>query len=129
MLCRDREFFDKQVEWVLKRLPEKVTRLLEEVPLCVEDKPSAKFLREMDFDDPEGVCGCFVGRSIDKKSYGAIHPDQIVIYRLGIYDLATDESGYVDRKELREQIRITIIHELGHYHGMNEDEVREWGYG
>ncbi len=125
-----RRYFDEQVEWVLRRLPEKVLRLLDEVPLCVEDHPSKTLMRRMGVEDPDDLCGCFHGRAIDERdALNAVTPDQIMIFRRGIYGMAYDEEGRPSRKELRNQIRITIVHELGHYHGMDEDEVREWGYG
>jgi predicted Zn-dependent protease with MMP-like domain len=42
--------------------------------------------------------------------------------------MATDPSGEIDEAELRRQIRITILHELGHYHGLTEAELEELGY-
>jgi predicted Zn-dependent protease with MMP-like domain len=43
--------------------------------------------------------------------------------------MATNRRGHVDEAELRRQIRITILHELGHHFGMTEDDLRELGYG
>jgi predicted Zn-dependent protease with MMP-like domain len=42
--------------------------------------------------------------------------------------MAKDRHGRIDEQELRRQIRITVLHELGHYHGLDERELRELGY-
>jgi predicted Zn-dependent protease with MMP-like domain len=54
--------------------------------------------------------------------------DAIYIYRQGILALATDHQGKIDDLELRRQIRITVLHELGHHHGIGEKELRTLGY-
>lgn len=126
----DREYFDRQVDWVMARLPARIHELLEEVPLCVEDRPSRRLMKEMQIDHPAELCGCFLGLAIDERNeFHAVMPNQILLFRLGLTEMAVDAEGRLDEEELREQIRITIIHELAHYHGMDEEEVDEWGYG
>lgn len=129
MKQRMRDYFDAQVDWVLEHLPEPVLRLLDEVPLCVEDWPSEQIMRDMGVEYPDELCGCFVGQAINEHLEGSVTPDQIMIYRLGIFGLARELAGRPSQRELRKQIRTTILHELGHYHGMDEEAVWEWGYG
>ena len=57
----NRDYFDEQVEWVLARLPQKVLRILLEVPLHVEDQPTKRLQQELEIDDPEELCGYFCG--------------------------------------------------------------------
>jgi predicted Zn-dependent protease with MMP-like domain len=56
-------------------------------------------------------------------------PDVVTIYREGILSAAADDNGRIGKSRLREQIRITILHELGHHHGLTEGELRRLGYG
>ena len=127
---KKRDYFDKQVEWVLNRLPQKILRLLDEVPLHVEDRPSRRVMREMNIRYDDDLCGLFSGVAIDEKyERNQSTPNAVTIYRKGILSLAYDQQGDFDRTELREQIRITILHELAHFHGMDEDEIAEIGYG
>ena len=56
-------------------------------------------------------------------------PNSITIFRRGIIAESKSEWGKVSRIRLRKQIRITILHELAHLHGMDEDEIVEIGYG
>jgi len=56
-------------------------------------------------------------------------PDTVTIYREGILSAAADRHGRISTKRLREQIRITILHEIGHHHGLTEEDLRKLGYG
>ena len=139
MRPNNRKFFDRQVEWVLARLPQKVFRLLTEVPLHVEDQPSKQLMRELKIGDADELCGYFCGMPKSKSNayFGSniyFTPDapiltSITIFRRGIVATARNEQGKVSKNELREQIRITILHELAHYHGIEEEELVEIGYG
>ena len=125
-----RAFFDKQVNKVLERLPQRIHELLEEVPLYVEDYPSRQLMREMNLEYRDELCGCFVGQTIDNRfDNGTGSPGFIAIFREAVYQQALDEEDYVDSKKLREEIKITILHELAHYHGIEEEELEQLGYG
>ncbi|MDR0871590.1 MAG: metallopeptidase family protein [Planctomycetaceae bacterium] len=128
---RVRKFFDRQVRWVLKRLPRQVRCLLGEVPLRVEDHPSVRLRKELNIHDRGGLLGHFSGvsRNAGIALCETAAPAFITIYRLGIFEAVTDETGRINLNELREQIRITVLHELGHYHGLEEEELDEIGYG
>ena len=127
---KKRAYFDRQVDWVVERLPKRVLRMLEEIPLHVEDRPSKRQMQELGVDHPNDLCGCFVGVAIgDRYSYRAKHSSFITIFRGGIFENSVDDEGYIDRRKLREQIRVTILHELGHYVGFDEDELDDLGYG
>jgi len=130
MKPKKRAYFDRQVDWVVERLPKRVLRMLEEIPLHVEDRPSRRQMKELSVDHPNDLCGCFVGIAEgDRHSYQAKNANAIVIFRAGIFEESVDDEGYVDRPTLREQIRVTILHELGHFVGFDEDELDELGYG
>ncbi len=130
MLPKKRDFFDKQVEWVLAQLPRTVLRLLDEVPLHVEDRPSRTLMQEINVEHSDELCGLFSGVAIDEKyERNPTLPNCIIIFRRGIFALAYDQEGHFSRNELRNQIRITILHELAHFHGMDEDEIDALGYG
>ena len=136
---RNRDCFDQQVEWILARLPQSVLRLLREVPLHVEDQPSKQLMRELNIDDAEELCGYFSGvpyseggRHFGANVYlaaGVPMSNSITIFRRGIIAASHDEWGKVKRNSLRVQIRITILHELAHLHGMEDDEIAAIGYG
>jgi len=127
-----RDYFDEQVAWVLERLPKNVLRILLEVPLHVEDQPSKHLCQELELDDPEELCGCFTGVAYGEGSALSTNvslPNSITIFRRGIIAESRDENGKIRRSSLRHQIRVTILHELAHLHGMDEEEIGCLGYG
>jgi len=100
-----RRDFDESVRRALDALPPPIAAKLENVVLVVEDE---------DPDDPDlfGVC-----------REDLYMPVTIAIYRLPL------QESFPDRSELEQEIRITVLHELGHYFGMDERELDELGYG
>lgn len=134
---KNRDYFDRQVEWVLNRLPQGILRILKEVPLHVEDQPSKRLMQELDIDDPEELCGYYSGVPFTAVNVFGKHvylasdaplPNSVTIFRRGIIAESREEQGKVNRSTLRRQIRVTILHELAHLHGMNEEEIAEVGY-
>lgn len=128
---RVRARFDEQLEAVLEQLPPMVHELIEKVPLHVEDHPSAEMMAKMGVRRRHHLCGLYTGIPLTDRSvqHSGTLPDVVTIYREGILSSATDARGRVRTDRLREQIRITLLHELAHHHGLDEDEIRDLGYG
>ncbi len=112
-----REYFDELVEEVLEGLPETVRRTLDSVPLIVEDQPSRSIMRAMNIDDPDELQGLY-----------SHSPPTIHLFRRGVLLLSTTDNDEIDEDELVEQIRVTILHEIAHHRGFDEEEVGELGY-
>ena len=108
-----------------------VHELIERVPIHVEDYPSRQVMDQMGIRYREGLCGLYTGVPIGEKSvwHSVEMPDVVTIYRGGILAAASDPSGRIRRGRLRREIRKTVLHELGHHHGLDEDELRRLGYG
>jgi predicted Zn-dependent protease with MMP-like domain len=125
-----RQFFDAQMDEVLKAMPEQVHRLLDDVTMYVEDHPSREVMHRLRIRRRDQLCGLYTGIPLGSRSveHSGILSDAVHIYREGILSLATDRRGRLDEEELRRQIRLTVLHELGHYHGMSEKELRKLGY-
>ena len=131
--------FDRQVEWVLSQLPHSVIKMLHRVPLHVVDQPSKRLCKELKIASPDDLCGYFSGVPYGEKNgyFGSnvyLSADlpiltSITIFRRGIIAVSRNEFGKVRRCQLREQIKITILHELAHLHGIDEDEIDKLGYG
>ena len=128
---RTRDRFDEQLEWVLKRLPPMIHELIEKVPLHVEDYPSEEVMDRMDVKFVDDLCGLYTGIPIGEKSvtHSGTLPDVVTIYREGILTAAADPRGRITTDRLRAEIRITILHELAHHHGLTEEDLRKLGYG
>jgi predicted Zn-dependent protease with MMP-like domain len=126
----ERRLFDGILDGVLAELPPEIHRLLDEVPLVVEDYPSPELCEEFELEHLDELCGLHDGvpltdRSLD-QSVGM--PEEILIFREGIFAMATREDGTVDQAELRKQVRITVLHEIGHHFGLDEDDLAKLGF-
>ena len=126
---RERERFDGLLEQVLDGLPRRIAALLEEAPLIVEDHPDPKLLEELDLDpEEENLCGLHTGVPLTERSvsdsYG--EPETIHLFREGI----TAEAGGWEAGDaaVREEIRITLLHEIGHHFGLEEEDLQALGY-
>ena len=130
MTPKARERFDRLLERVLDELPPSVHALLDEVPLHVEDYPAPEIMKEMGLEHRDELCGLFTGVAITERSAerSGYSPDFVTIYREGIWANAADDEGHVIPKNLKEEIRTTILHELAHFHGINESELTDLGY-
>ncbi len=126
----ERDHFDRLVEQVLDELPDDLRRRFEEVPLVVEDFPSDEVMDAMDIEHIDMLCGLHSGIPLTERSveHSGTLPDQIEIYREGILTATADGDGYVSEPELLHQIRVTVLHELGHHFGLDEDDLRTLGY-
>ena len=123
--------FDAMLESVLDELPKEIMELIEEVPLVVEDYPSDEVLEEMGVEDPGDLCGLHTGIPLTERSTSdsGVLGDMIHVYRDGILNLVAEQEQDIVRPEpLRKQIRITILHEVGHHFGLDEDDLRRLGY-
>ena len=105
--------FEDQVRAALDELPPHIAGALENVAVVVEDENP---------EDPD-LLGLYHGVPLPERGdmAGSL-PDRISIYRVPL------EECFPDPAELREEIRITVLHELGHYFGLDEDRLEELGY-
>jgi predicted Zn-dependent protease with MMP-like domain len=115
----------KQVARVLDRLPKQFRQHLSNIEIVVEKRPAEELLLAEGLDPRhDTLYGLYQGVPLPDRSasYPPILPDKITIFSEPLLrDCATAE-------ELREQIRITVLHEIAHYFGMDEDEIDKLGY-
>jgi len=126
-----RDRFDGHLEQVLAELPSSVRKILDEVPLYVEDYPSAELQRSLRLRHPHDLCGLYQGVPMTQRTseHSGVLSDAVYLFRAGILSYVAAEHGSVTSKELKRQIRITLLHEIGHHHGLDEAELDELGYG
>jgi predicted Zn-dependent protease with MMP-like domain len=116
--------FDAAVEAALRELPEPVRRWLENVAIAVEDLPQDDDLVDGDPPHPPSILGIFRGSPLgDKASMDpwSHFPSSIVLYQTNLQRFARS------RRELVQEIRTTLLHEVGHFLGLDEDELEELG--
>jgi predicted Zn-dependent protease with MMP-like domain len=115
-----RQQFAKIVEEVLDSLPREFREQIRNVAVLVEDLPPDQLLRQTE-RPRQLLLGLFHGVPMTKKSVFDLRPgpDYVVLYQKNIEAVCSDEA------EVREQIRRTVIHELGHYFGMDEAQLKD----
>jgi len=128
--ARERERFDGLLEEVLESLPDELLERLETIPLIVEDSPDPKLLAEMGLPADEPLCGLHTGFMMTERSVEHAYslPEEIHLYRRGIIELAGGWESLEADDFVYEEIRITLLHELGHHFGLDEDDLERLGY-
>ncbi len=115
--------FDRAVEQALADVPAEFQRFLENVTIEVRNRPDAALMREHEI--PDDVLGFYIGVPLEDKGadLAAVPlPDRILIFRDNLCEMC--ESW----EELVDEIRITVLHEIGHHFGLDEDRLEELGY-
>jgi len=118
--------FERVVEEALEEIPEAVRRYLVNVPITVEDLPSDDDLHAADPPLSPAILGLFRGAPYGQKSSmdpWSHFPSSIVLYQRNLERFATD------RDDLAEEIGITLVHEVGHFLGLDEEELWARGLG
>lgn len=115
----NRRAFKELVAEALTSLPEEFAAAMENVAVVVEEEPTAEELESLGLDpEQDDLFGLYQGVPLPERGPDApVLPDRIAIYRLPI--LWACET----REEAVEEVRTTVIHELGHYFGLDEDEL------
>jgi predicted Zn-dependent protease with MMP-like domain len=105
--------FDDHVRAALDELPPHLAAALENIAVVVEDE---------NLEDPD-LLGLYHGVPLPERGDAAgLLPDKISIYRIPL------EESFPDPADLREEIRTTVLHELAHYFGLDEDRIADLGY-
>jgi predicted Zn-dependent protease with MMP-like domain len=108
-----RERFEELVAEALDGIPEEFTRAMRNVAVFAEDTP----------DDPN-LLGLYVGVPLTERTtgYAGVLPDRIMIYRSTICRISQNERQVVD------EVRKTVVHEVAHHFGIDDDRLHELGY-
>jgi Flp pilus assembly protein TadD/predicted Zn-dependent protease with MMP-like domain len=116
----DEETFRREVRTAVGALPAEERRALEDVPIEIQDLPDADDLVAVDPPLSPSILGLFRGPSEEEPCTAADGPRcrAIVFYRKNLLRFARD------RRELSEQVRVTLLHELGHLHGEDDEDLR-----
>jgi predicted Zn-dependent protease with MMP-like domain len=116
-----KERFNELVEEALREIPRRFRHAMKNVAVIVEDQPPLHILREMEIEPPDSLFGLYQGTPLPERgwTYGNTLPDRISIYQGPIVEACQDDE------EIRDCVAETVIHEFGHYFGMDEDQIEE----
>ena len=114
-----RREFERVVREALRGLPPGIQRRLENVAVVVEDFHSQDLLHEMGLNSPHDLLGLYQGVSLDRRGffYGNVLPDRITLFKRPI------EAQCHSRQELMETIQEVVLHEIGHYFGLDDEQL------
>jgi predicted Zn-dependent protease with MMP-like domain len=108
--------FEDVVGEALDGVPQELTRLMDNVAVFVEDDPPA---------DAPDLLGWYHGTPLTERgwSYAGVLPDRIVIFRQPLLRMCSS------RDELVDEVRITVVHEIAHHFGIDDERLHDLGYG
>ena len=117
----ERKKFERLVADALATIPRRFRNAMKNLAIVVEDEPSRDVLRDMDIKPPDTLLGLYQGIPLTERSwdYGNTLPDRILLFQ-GPLERESD-----DEDDLVVAIGETLIHEVGHYFGLSEEEIEE----
>ena len=115
------EEFEELVTEAISGLPEKFKEKMENIVVVIESLPSQELLRELKIKSPYGLLGLYRGVPYTRRGiwYRNIMPDKIIIFKKPI------EVRCRNKEEIKESVRRVVVHEIGHYFGLGEADLRK----
>lgn len=116
-----REAFEQLVADTLASLPRRFRKAMSNIAIIVEDEPARDLLHEMDIAPPDTLFGLYQGTPLTERGwhYGNALPDRILLFQ------GPHEREAQDDDDLIASIAETLIHEIGHYFGLSEEEIED----
>jgi len=119
----ERKAFEALVQRAIRALPAEFRDRLDNVEVIVEDWPSNELLERMDIPEDETLFGLYEGVPLTERGFQSpLYPDRIWIFQKPIEEECQTEQ------ELEEQVRITLLHEVAHFFGLDDDYLDDLGY-
>ena len=116
-----RQEFNRLVEEALDDIPPRFRQAMKNIAIVLEDEPSPELLADLDIEPPDSLYGLYQGTPLTERSwgYGNALPDRISLFQ------RTIEEDSEDAEDVIVCIAETLIHEIGHYFGLSEEEIEE----
>ena len=113
--------FDRAVTAALTSIPRRFRDAMSNIAIVVESEPPPELLEEMEIDPPDTLFGLYQGIPLTERrwDYGNALPDRILLFQ------GPHEREAQDEDDLVASVAETLIHEIGHYFGMSEEEIEE----
>ena len=120
----NRTEFENLVRDAVQELPEEFREKLENVAIIVEDYPSAELARQMDLSPEDTLFGLYEGVPLTERGFfeQPLHPDRIFLFQRAI----EDECDSLE--EIKHEVKTTLVHEVAHFFGIDDDYLEELGY-
>jgi predicted Zn-dependent protease with MMP-like domain len=117
----EKKKFEELVEEALEKIPRKFKKYLENLAVIVEERPSREIFERSGGPTLSTILGHYHGVPFKHRGpyYGNVPPDVIVIYQEPIENICSTEE------EIKKRVREVVLHEIGHYFGLSEKELRD----
>lgn len=115
------EEFEKLVYQALEEVPRRFKERMENIDIAIEDSPSRSLLEEMGIRPPGTLFGLYQGVPLKERGhwYGNVLPDKITLYKKPLEQFSRTAEG------LKQNVVKTVIHEIAHYFGFDDEELEE----
>jgi predicted Zn-dependent protease with MMP-like domain len=119
----ERGQFEGLVNDAIAGLPVEFRSLLENVVVIVEDRPSRDLLERMEVEPGDTLFGLYEGTPLTERGFDSpLHPDRISIFQEPIENACESEEA------IRQEIALTIMHEIAHFFGIDDEALEDMGY-
>ena len=116
--------FEDLVRQAMETLPEEFVARLENVDVVVADRPTAEQIGVSGVAAGETLLGLYEGVPlVDRENYGLVVPDKITVFQMPLVEMCST------REELIDEVRVTVVHEVAHFFGLDDHALREMGLG
>jgi predicted Zn-dependent protease with MMP-like domain len=120
----ERKAFEKLIRESIGELPEEFRERLQNVAIIVEDYPSEELKKQMDLSPDDTLFGLYEGVPLTERGFfeQPLYPDRILIFQRAL----EDECDSPD--ELKDEVKTTLVHEVAHFFGIDDEYLEELGY-
>lgn len=119
----DRVKFENLVDQAIRELPAEFRTRLENVVVIVEDHPSEELLDDMEIPSGDTLFGLYEGTPLTDRGFDTpLHPDRIWVFQGPI------EEECESDEEIMEEIKTTVVHEVAHFFGLDDEYLEDLGY-
>jgi len=116
--------FDKFVRRAISRIPEELRQHLDNILISVQKRPTREMMEGVEQAPDEPLLGLFQGFPLEERSVTSppLFPDTIILFQEPLEEMCETPE------ELEEQIELTVVHEIAHFFGIEEDRLGQLGY-
>jgi predicted Zn-dependent protease with MMP-like domain len=120
----DRKAFENLITAAIQELPEEFRTKLQNVAIIVEDYPSEELKKQMGLSEDDTLFGLYEGVPLTERGFfdAPLYPDRILIFQGALEDECDSPE------ELKQELKTTLVHEVAHFFGIDDDYLEELGY-
>jgi len=117
--------FEAVVDEAIQSIPEGFHHYLQDIAIDIEDMPTSEECKDAGVKDPRALMALYRGTPLTRRHVDTPYryPERIIIFKKNLERISRN------KRQMIQQIHTTVLHEVGHHFGLNEQQLRELGYG